>query len=301
MSTSESSWTPELAIHRMPSGLQRSLHLPSDPALHSPPSSPFSRLLDRVYLQQQLNDLGVPYESEETLRAQGMARTPDVLLHVPILVDGFPIHWIDSKAMFGDPHTHAAQTYKQYLGECSVWLAQREMSRVLFCVTQCSGQLAAPQRPLLSCSLFSPRRLREPLRPGPRHLLVWLRRRTQSLPRLSARGLARFRARRPALPLRPILTRRHHWPQAWESPGVPPPPPAAAAARIPARRSSSSGRVCCSCNSDLGRWCRTLCYLLPHAGLCVCAPRACGNAAGRGYRRSAWSGPRALRQAPALR
>ena len=48
---------------------------------------------------------GVPFEDEEALRARGFARTPDILLTVPlgVLVDGGTVcvHWIDSKAMFG--------------------------------------------------------------------------------------------------------------------------------------------------------------------------------------------------------
>ena len=61
----------------------------------------------------------VPYESEDDLRAQGLAKTPDVRLGLPIGVFDRragawrEVNWVDSKAMFGDRHTwdgeHLAQ------------------------------------------------------------------------------------------------------------------------------------------------------------------------------------------------
>ena len=61
-------------------------------------------------LAQKLRALGVPFLSEEQLRRRGDARTPDALLPVPLLVRGRVVNWIDSKATFGDPHTHAEYT-----------------------------------------------------------------------------------------------------------------------------------------------------------------------------------------------
>ena len=60
-----------------------------------------------------LRSRGVPFVAEEGLRELGAAKTPDVRLDVPIgLLDaaGRPriVHWIDSKATFGDPESHAA-------------------------------------------------------------------------------------------------------------------------------------------------------------------------------------------------
>ena len=56
-------------------------------------------------LRRALERSGVPFEDEDALRARGFARTPDVLLTVPlgVLVDGATVcvNWIDSKAMFG--------------------------------------------------------------------------------------------------------------------------------------------------------------------------------------------------------
>ena len=56
-------------------------------------------------LRRALERSGVPFEDEDALRARGFARTPDVLLTVPlgVLADGATVcvNWIDSKAMFG--------------------------------------------------------------------------------------------------------------------------------------------------------------------------------------------------------
>ena len=41
------------------------------------------------------------------LREQGDAKTPDALLPVPLLVGNRRVHWIDSKATFGDQASHA--------------------------------------------------------------------------------------------------------------------------------------------------------------------------------------------------
>ncbi|KAG5185528.1 hypothetical protein JKP88DRAFT_207807 [Tribonema minus] len=51
---------------------------------------------------------GVPFQAESAMRERGMAKTPDVMLLVPIAVrDGAGgwhiVTWIDSKAMFGYP------------------------------------------------------------------------------------------------------------------------------------------------------------------------------------------------------
>ena len=68
-------------------------------------------------LEQHLRDLGVPYKSEAELRQQGDAKTPDALLPVPLLVGNRRVHWIDSKATFGDVDSHAEymEQYTSYL------------------------------------------------------------------------------------------------------------------------------------------------------------------------------------------
>lgn len=55
----------------------------------------------------------LPFISEEGMRELGAPKTPDVRLDVPIgLIDATGtarvVHWIDSKATFGDPDSHAA-------------------------------------------------------------------------------------------------------------------------------------------------------------------------------------------------
>ncbi|CAI5733923.1 unnamed protein product [Hyaloperonospora brassicae] len=63
------------------------------------------------------------FESEATLRAKGLSKTPDVRLLLPIGVkdaaDGerlHVVHWIDSKAMFGDRYTHDTENASQLQG-----------------------------------------------------------------------------------------------------------------------------------------------------------------------------------------
>ena len=56
-------------------------------------------------LYQRLRNLNIPFKAEDDLRREGSCRTPDVLLTVPILVDGAIVHWIDSKAMYGDANS----------------------------------------------------------------------------------------------------------------------------------------------------------------------------------------------------
>ena len=74
-------------------------------------------------LYNQLRARGVPFQDEDTLRERGLPKTPDVLLRSPMrFLDPArhgvkerwrTVHWIDSKAMYGDGHTwdhdHAAQ------------------------------------------------------------------------------------------------------------------------------------------------------------------------------------------------
>lgn len=52
-------------------------------------------------LYNWLNELGVGYRTEKDLR-QISTKTPDALLDKPLSFDGRQIHWIESKANFGD-------------------------------------------------------------------------------------------------------------------------------------------------------------------------------------------------------
>lgn len=53
-------------------------------------------------LRSWLEAKGVRFRSEEELRAE-FDKTPDALLNEPLEYDGSKVHWIESKATFGDP------------------------------------------------------------------------------------------------------------------------------------------------------------------------------------------------------
>lgn len=65
-------------------------------------------------LAQKLRAMGVPFLTEDELRFRGDAKTPDALLPVPLLVCGRVVHWIDSKATFGDAASHAEYRVNQF-------------------------------------------------------------------------------------------------------------------------------------------------------------------------------------------
>lgn len=54
-------------------------------------------------LHRWLDEQGLKYETEKELRAK-YDKTPDVLLHKPIEVNGSRKYWIESKATLGDPY-----------------------------------------------------------------------------------------------------------------------------------------------------------------------------------------------------
>eukprot|EP00040_Diaphanoeca_grandis_P027869 m.159644 g.159644 ORF g.159644 m.159644 type:complete len:343 (+) comp31143_c0_seq2:221-1249(+) len=73
-------------------------------------------------LQEQLARHNIGYLSEDMLRSQQSARTPDCVLLTPIEVCGHLCYWIDSKACFGDPDTMAKDfeqfmAYRRQVGE----------------------------------------------------------------------------------------------------------------------------------------------------------------------------------------
>lgn len=61
-----------------------------------------------------MTDLGIAFRDEEYLRKFGYDKTPDFKLEVPIAIDGFIIHWIESKALFGDEDVHKDYMKHQY-------------------------------------------------------------------------------------------------------------------------------------------------------------------------------------------
>ncbi|CEG40017.1 uncharacterized protein PHALS_10240 [Plasmopara halstedii] len=76
-------------------------------------------------LLQTLCNRQLVYESEDTLREKGLSKTPDVRLLLPIGVKNavsgemHVVNWIDSKAMFGDQHTHETENASQLQGQLS--------------------------------------------------------------------------------------------------------------------------------------------------------------------------------------
>lgn len=62
-------------------------------------------------LEEYVKEAGLPYRTEDKLRGVGVDKTPDIILLVPVAVDGFVINWIESKALFADKEAH--QGYKR--------------------------------------------------------------------------------------------------------------------------------------------------------------------------------------------
>jgi CDAN1-interacting nuclease 1 len=63
-------------------------------------------------LEGWLNARGLTYETEKQLRAK-YDKTPDVLLHKPLEMNGSKKYWIESKAILGDPHEIKRHIKKQ--------------------------------------------------------------------------------------------------------------------------------------------------------------------------------------------
>lgn len=70
-------------------------------------------------LLETLRNRRLVFESEDVLREKGLAKTPDVRLLLPLGVrdprsgELRVVNWIDSKAMFGDRHTHESENAGQ--------------------------------------------------------------------------------------------------------------------------------------------------------------------------------------------
>ncbi|XP_061752037.1 CDAN1-interacting nuclease 1 isoform X2 [Nerophis ophidion] len=67
-----------------------------------------------VLLCDKLKEKNLSFLDENQLRARGYDKTPDIILEVPIAVEGHIIHWIESKASFGDTHSHRTYLNEQF-------------------------------------------------------------------------------------------------------------------------------------------------------------------------------------------
>ncbi|XDV42529.1 hypothetical protein PO909_011170 [Leuciscus waleckii] len=70
-------------------------------------------------LRDKLRERNLSFLDENQLRAKGYDKTPDIILEVPIAVDGHIVHWIESKASFGDDHSHHAYLNEQFWSYCN--------------------------------------------------------------------------------------------------------------------------------------------------------------------------------------
>ncbi|XP_022912979.1 CDAN1-interacting nuclease 1 [Onthophagus taurus] len=67
-----------------------------------------------IVINRKLRELGLAFRDEEWLRKLGYDKTPDFKLDIPIMIDGLVIHWIESKAVFGDVESHTEYIKNQY-------------------------------------------------------------------------------------------------------------------------------------------------------------------------------------------
>ncbi|XP_023269028.1 uncharacterized protein C15orf41 homolog [Seriola lalandi dorsalis] len=67
-----------------------------------------------VLLCDKLKERNLSFLDENQLRAMGYDKTPDIILEVPIAVEGHIVHWIESKASFGDDHSHRTYLNEQF-------------------------------------------------------------------------------------------------------------------------------------------------------------------------------------------
>ncbi|KAG8449585.1 hypothetical protein GDO86_016290 [Hymenochirus boettgeri] len=67
-----------------------------------------------VLLREKLKKHNLAFLDEDQLRVKGYDKTPDVILEVPVALDGHVIHWIESKASFGDETSHHMYLQDQF-------------------------------------------------------------------------------------------------------------------------------------------------------------------------------------------
>ncbi|KAK3563759.1 hypothetical protein QTP86_034484, partial [Hemibagrus guttatus] len=74
-------------------------------------------------LREKLRERNLSFVDENQLRAKGYDKTPDIILEVPIAVEGHIVHWIESKASFGDEQSHRTYLNEQFW---SYWNSEME-------------------------------------------------------------------------------------------------------------------------------------------------------------------------------
>ncbi|XP_038641848.1 CDAN1-interacting nuclease 1 isoform X1 [Scyliorhinus canicula] len=67
-----------------------------------------------ILLREKLQRKKLSFLDEDQLRAKGYDKTPDIILEVPVAIDGHVIHWIESKASFGDEYSHQCYLQDQF-------------------------------------------------------------------------------------------------------------------------------------------------------------------------------------------
>ncbi|XP_033844179.1 CDAN1-interacting nuclease 1 isoform X1 [Periophthalmus magnuspinnatus] len=67
-----------------------------------------------VLLRDKLKERNMSFLDETQLRTMGYDKTPDIILEVPVAVDGHIVHWIESKASFGDDYSHRTYLNEQF-------------------------------------------------------------------------------------------------------------------------------------------------------------------------------------------
>ncbi|XP_032403811.1 CDAN1-interacting nuclease 1 isoform X1 [Xiphophorus hellerii] len=109
-----------------------------------------------VLLRDKLMERNLSFLDENQLRTMGYDKTPDIILEVPVAVEGHIIHWIESKASFGDDHSHRTYLNEQFW---SYWNSFR------MCSWNAMSYISKPPTGSESCRHF--------LRFGPGLVIYW--------------------------------------------------------------------------------------------------------------------------------